>query len=148
MTKKDFKGGLSTLLGEALSEAARADETAAPTQMGQQTPDPQPSNTDILDTVNDEELREALERKRGAHRGRPRKDDAIGSTASQYGRMTFVTNKAKLQKIKEIAFRETLTMKEVIESAMDLAIAKYEEKHGEVTPHPKSWHGDRMKLFD
>ena len=40
----------------------------------------------------------------------------------------------KWAKIKEIAFIETLTMKEIVELALDMVIERYESKHGTITP--------------
>lgn len=123
--EKVFKG-LSSLLGEE-------EEPQLP--------------KDIIDTIEDVALKEALHKKRMDGRGRPRKDQEHGSKTRGYTRMTTIVNVAKMEKLKEIAYLETLTIKEVMEAAMDLAIKAYEEKHGEIDttkPHHK---GNPNNLF-
>ena len=51
----------------------------------------------------------------------------------------------QLAKLKEISFRETLTIKEIMEQIIGDAIAAYEKTHGEVKP--TDHRGDVSKLF-
>ena len=51
--------------------------------------------------------------------------------------LSLIINKEKWAKIKEIAFVETLTMKEIVELALDMVIERYESKHGEIIPAPE-----------
>ena len=53
----------------------------------------------------------------------------------------------KWAKVKEIAFIETLTLKEIVELALDMVIDKYESKHGEVTPQPERQRKDIHDIF-
>ena len=103
---------------------------------------------DLLNSVEDEQLREALRAKRMDGRGRPRKNtDKTGKRTDGYSRTSLILKDEKVAKIKEIAFRETLTMKEIFELALDTIIEKYEAKHGVVVPHPESYKGDINKVF-
>ena len=53
-----------------------------------------------------------------------------------YDRTSLIINVEKWAKVKEIALRETLTLKEIVELALDMVIDRYESKHGEVKPQP------------
>lgn len=108
----------------------------------------QPQQPDIIDTVEDAALREALRKKRMDGRGRPRKDTNSHSVSDDYQRVCVIVNTEKMEKIREMSFRETLTIKEVVEAAFDLAISKYEKKHGEIKPNKAARCGDVSKLFD
>jgi hypothetical protein len=141
MSKESLKGGLQSLL--------RRDE-AAETQQ----PENSPSN-ELRETISDPELKEALSdevqlkqalRAKRYAGGRPKKGQTHVSAEEGYSRTCIVANAAKMEKIREIAFRETLTIKEVMEAAMDLAIRTYEKKHGEVIPQDHS--GDSSNLFN
>ena len=94
----------------------------------------------LSQSLDDEKLRAALYLKRTAGRGRPRTTtDATGKRTDGYSRTSLIVNDAKIAKIKEIAFLETLTMKEIFEVALDMVIENYESKHGEVVPHPERY---------
>lgn len=96
---------------------------------------------DLLNSIEDEELRKELEqrlyRKKLIGRGRPRKNDQLGRRMDGYDRTSLIINVEKWEKIKEIALRETLTLKEIVEYALDLVIERYESSHGEVKPLPR-----------
>jgi len=49
-------------------------------------------------------------------------------------RATFIVNEELLEKLKNIAYWERLLIKEVINSALVEAVAKYEKKNGVVKP--------------
>ena len=103
---------------------------------------------DVANTLTDEELKAALHKRRMQHRGRPKK--SIGPEPNYtdgYGRATTIVNLEKMAKLREIAKRETLTIKEVIEATMDLAISNYEAKHGSIKIYPEEERGDVTKLF-
>lgn len=86
------------------------------------------------------ELRDALRQRRIQTRGRIRKDlESVPRTTDDYSRATSIVNTHKMNQLREIAFRETLTIKEVIENAFDLAIDDYEAKHGPLVPQPEKW---------
>lgn len=143
MAKKELEGGLQTLIGRT-----------EPTTTGQDLPIP--SKVDLLkETLSDEELKELIndeERLRQAMRskrfagGRPKKGDTKHRESQGYGRTCIVANIDKMNKIREIAFRETLTIKQLFEGMMDNLIKTYEAKHGEVVPADHS--GDVSHLFD
>lgn len=136
-SKEELRGGLSALFGE--QPTPKAEEAQGATYS---------EESDIINSVSDEALREALKIKRMEGRGRPRKNtDKNGKRTDGYSRTSLILNDAQVAKIKEIAFRETLTMKEIFEAALNLAIEKYEAKHGVVKPHPESYKGDVNKVF-
>jgi hypothetical protein len=99
MSKKDFAGGLNSLLGEM--------------------PD------------------------RLSKRGRPKTQTKVVTKSSQQGtkenetRATFILNEDLLDKLKAIAYWERVFIKEVVNAALEEAIAKYEKKNGPVKPLPK-----------
>lgn len=163
MAKKDFSEGLASLFGGAAQnvterqqpkEGGSTDETEAAlerlqaeepgeTEAAAPTIEAEPTTpqdeADLIATIDDPELREVLQRrlqqKRLVGRGRPRKNtDRTGKRTDGYNRTSLIIPVAKWEKIKEIAFRETLTMKEITELALDLVIERYEAKHGEVKP--------------
>ena len=141
MAKKDLKGGLGNLLGR--NDTPEPEEVEAVDV----TPTKEQVQEALIDRLSDEELKVALRAKRFAG-GRPKKGEIRESKEKGYGRTCIVANAEKMAKIREIAFRETLTIKEVMEAAMDLAIRTYEAKHGEVIPDPNHYKGDSTKLFN
>lgn len=145
MSKKDdLKGGLSALLGGA-PRHLNVEPVGEPYQRTDQGGEPQ----QLESTIKDEELREALAARRKQGRGRPRTaSDGHGKRSDGYSRTSLIVNEAKYAKVKEIAFRETLTTKEILEAALDLLIEKYESTHGEVVPRPERYKGDIKTLFD
>lgn len=144
MSKKDeLKGGLSALFGED-----KPKEATLPVEMVQE-PTTAQDEQDLIDTIEDEALRAALHKRRMEGRGRPRKNtDERGKRTDGYSRTSLIVNDAKFAKIREIAFRESLTMKEIVEAAIDIAIERYEAKHGEIKPQPSRYKGDVKKVFD
>lgn len=163
--KEKLKGGLANLLSgadqsvskkrmadelpvqepDAVKDENREPETSAPME-----PTTQPDGK-LIDTIEDPELREILERRmeerRKVGRGRPRKNDQLGRRMDGYDRTSLIINKEKWEKLKEIAFRETITLKEIVELALDLVIERYESKHGEVKPEPDKRKRDINEIF-
>jgi len=98
MSKKNFTGGLSSLLGD------------------------QPEK---------------------AKRGRPVTHTKEISKSSQEGtkegetRATFILKEELLDKLKAIAYWDRLLIKDVVNTALQETVAKYEKKNGEVKPIPK-----------
>lgn len=146
MGKEKLAGGLQTLLSrkETPTPVKEEQEQSAPTR-----------TEEMRETLSDPELKEALENEetlRAALRskrfagGRPKKGETRVSQTRGYGRTCIVANEEKMDKIREIAFRETLTIKQIFEGMMDNLIANYEAKHGEIIPADHS--GDVNKLFD
>lgn len=56
-----------------------------------------------------------------------------------YARTSLIVNQDKYAKLKEIAFNKNLTIKDVLEVAMDMLIEKYEKKNGTITPTPSKY---------
>ena len=153
MAKKDLTGGIANLLSGADQRITKQPQAATgtpeqPEGTAAQEAAPQmkvepttlQDETDLINSIEDEELREELRerlrQKRLIGRGRPRKNDQLGRRMDGYDRTSLIINKEKWAKIKEIAFIETLTMKEIVELALDMVIERYESKHGEVKPQP------------
>lgn len=165
MAKKDFTGGLANLLSgadqnvterqqpntdnsheteaalERLQAEAEPEQQSAAPQMVVKPTKPQ-DEIDLINSIDDPELREELKRRQHQRtmigRGRPRKNtDRLGRRTDGYNRTSLIVPVDKWAKIKEIAFRETLTMKEIVELAIDMVIERYEAKHGEVKPQQR-----------
>lgn len=150
MSKKEerLKGGLDALFGGTASRA-KVEVVEEVNPKMEIEPTTSSDEEDLINSVEDEALREALRKKRMEGRGRPRKNlGANGKRTDGYARTSIIANEAKYAKIKEIAFRSTLTTKDIMEAAMDMLIEKYESKHGEVIPNPEAYKGDIKRLFD
>jgi hypothetical protein len=97
MSKKNFTGGLSSLLGD------------------------QPTTP---------------------KKGRPVTQNKVITKSSQQGtkenetRATFIINEELLDKLKAIAYWDRVMIKEVVNTALQEAVAKYEKKNGEIKPTP------------
>ncbi len=98
MSKKDFTGGLSSLLGD------------------------QPEKP---------------------KRGRPKTSTREVTKSSQEGtkeketRATFIVREDLLEKIKRISYWDRVRIKDIVNSALEEAVAKYESNNGEIKPIPK-----------
>lgn len=98
MSKKNFTGGLSSLLGD------------------------QPEKP---------------------KRGRPVTQTKEITKSSQEGtkenetRATFIINKELLDKLKVIAYWDRVLIKDVVNTALQETVAKYEKKNGDIKPIPK-----------
>lgn len=74
--------------------------------------------------------------------GRPRTSTRVAEKSSQEGtkeketRATFIVNEELLDKVKAIAYWDRLRIKDVLNNALEDAIAKYEKKKGKVEPIP------------
>lgn len=149
MSKKaeQLKGGLEALFGGV---KPRTEKIEVMDEVPTTIEEPQDNKEDdLINSVEDEALREALRKRRMDGRGRPSKDKTPEEKRTDgYSRTSVIVNIEKYAKVKEIAFRSTLTTKEVMEVALDLLIEKYEAKHGEVIPNPEAYKGDKSKLFD
>lgn len=147
MAKKDFGGGLDALFNGTDQTQEQASSVEAPKFV--QEPTTPDDENDLINSIEDEQLRAALRAKRMDGRGRPRKNTGKnGKRTDGYSRTSLILNDEKVAKIKEIAFRETLTMKEIFEFALDKVIADYESKHGIVEPRPERYKGDITKVFN
>ena len=121
MAKKDLTGGIANLLSGADQRITKQPQAATETPEqpeGTATQEAAPKmkvepttlqdETDLINSVEDEELREELRerlrQKRLIGRGRPRKNDQVGRRMDGYDRTSLIINKEKWAKIKEIAF--------------------------------------------
>lgn len=158
-TKKDneLRGGLSALFGNRAEDITptpepttahqpEAEATAANVVAPEPTAAPTEGKPDLIDQVTDEELKAALHKRRMLKRGRPRKGTESPNSSLLYTRVTSIVSRDKMELIREISYRESLQIKEVLEAALDLAISAYEAKHGKLLPteRPK---GDPETLF-
>ncbi len=147
--EKLLKGGLNALLGGSQSQpqAEAAPAPTSPTDGAETIEEGTPAEEDeLIASITDSELKAALHRKRMEKRGRPRKDAALRAKEEElYTRTTWIMRRDLLAKLKEISFRETLTIKEIMEEVVSEAVAKYEAKHGEIIP--KDHRGDAASIF-
>lgn len=158
--KKDLQGGIANLLGGADRQRATGAEPQ-PSEQQPQTegasstapdfkvqPTTKKDEEDLINSIEDAQLRAALEARRKEGRGRPRKNtDATGKRTDGYSRTSFIIKDTTWAKIREIAFRKTLTMKEIVELALEMLIKEYEKTNGEITPHPEKYKGDIHDIF-
>ena len=76
-------------------------------------------------------------------RGRPVTQTKEITKSSQEGtkeketRATFIVNEELLDKLKAIAYWDRVLIKDVVNTALQETIAKYEKKNGEIKPIPK-----------
>ena len=76
-------------------------------------------------------------------RGRPKTSTREITKSSQEGtqeketRATFIVNEELLDKLKAIAYWDRKLIKEVVDTALQDAVAKYEKKNGDIKPIPK-----------
>ncbi len=76
-------------------------------------------------------------------RGRPKTSTREITKSSQEGtkenetRATFIVIEELLDKLKAIAYWDRALIKDVVNTALQETVAKYEEKNGEIKPIPK-----------
>jgi hypothetical protein len=76
-------------------------------------------------------------------RGRPVTQTKEITKSSQEGtkeketRATFIVNEELLEKLKAIAYWDRKLIKEVVDTALQDAVGKYEKKNGDINPIPK-----------
>lgn len=155
MSKRDemMRGGLDALIGggsrPAADEQPKTDpaQEAAPTDGAGTMEEATPQEEDeLIASIEDERLKAALIEKRNRKRGRPRKGEAYRAKQDEiYIRSCWVMRRDQLAKLKEISFRETLTLREIMAQIVGDAIEAYEKKHGEL--NPSDHRGDASKLF-
>lgn len=126
MAKKDDKLALG--LGKLLGTPAKKPAVEVATS----TVESEPAREDIIDSVQDEELREALRKRQLEGRGKPKKGRPHDSKTEGYGTICVKANLEKWEKIKYISLQETLQIKEVLELALDKIIEEYEEEKGTI----------------
>lgn len=149
MAKREFTGGLNELLGgnnirteEQPSSTDTTQELQPEEVIEEATPE---EEEDLINSIEDEELKEALRRKRLQGNGRPRKGVKKQKASEGYVRACMIVNEEKYNKLKTISLKETLSIKEVMEAVMDMAIEAYEKRNGAISSeNPR---GDASKLF-
>jgi hypothetical protein len=105
MSKKNFQGGLSSLLGDQPEITLAMKTQLAKPKKGRPV-------------VNFKEITKSSQE----------------GTKENEIRATFIVNEELLEKLKNIAYWERLLIKEVVNSALIEAVAKYEKKNGVVKP--------------
>ena len=76
-------------------------------------------------------------------RGRPKTSTRVITKSSQEGtkenetRATFIINEELLDKLKAIAYWDRVLIKDVVNTALQDTVAKYEKKNGDIKPIPK-----------
>lgn len=161
MDKKKLRNAISGIVADPTPEATA--QTEAITESSSSTPEKpeaevasgmetEPTTAqdeaDLINSIEDEELREALRAKRMDGRGRPRKNtDKNGKRTDGYSRTSLIVNDELWAKIKEVAFRETLTMKEIVDLALRMVVERYEAKHGTIEPKPEKYTKDINEIF-
>ena len=116
MTKKNFKGGLDSLLSGGTSK--EPEKTKEPKEEAEKPAVP-------------------------AKRGRPKTSHRAIEKSSQEGckeaetRATFIVSEADLEKLKALAYWERLQIKDVVGVALRDYVERYEKKAGALKPIPK-----------
>ena len=129
-----------------IPEAEANAEASSPTM--EVEPTTAQDEADLINSIEDERLREALRAKRMDGRGRPRKNtDRNGKRTEGYSRTSLIVNDELWAKIKEVAFRETLTMKEIVDLALHMVVDRYEAKHGTIEPQPQKYTKNINEIF-
>lgn len=132
--------------GSPIPEAEANAEASSPTM--EVEPTTAQDEADLINSIEDERLREALRAKRMDGRGRPRKNtDRNGKRTDGYSRTSLIVNDELWAKIKEVAFRETLTMKEIVDLALHMVVDRYEAKHGTIEPQPQKYTKNINEIF-
>ena len=98
MSKKNFSGGLNSLLGEQIEKPKRGR--------------PVTSTREITKSSQE-------------------------GTKENETRATFIINEELLDKLKAIAYWDRVLIKDVINTALQETVAKYEKKSGDIKPIPK-----------
>jgi hypothetical protein len=121
MSKKNFTGGLNSLLGE---------QPERPKKVKNYIED----ESVFFDISNEDKAKRKV--------GRPVTQTKEITKSSQEGtkenetRATFIVNEELLEKLKAVAYWERKLIKEVINTALQEAIDKHEKKNGSIKPIP------------
>lgn len=156
MDKKKLRNAISGIVAdptpETTAQTGQPEETAPKVEASTSTMEVEPTTeqdeADLISSIEDERLREALRAKRMDGRGRPRKNtDKNGKRTDGYSRTSLIVNDELWAKIKEVAFRETLTMKEIVDLALHMVVDRYEAKHGTIEPQPQKYTKNINEIF-
>ena len=102
MAKEQLRKGMAVLFGETPASQPQRSEVPSETEA-------------IIETVQDEELKEALRQRQLDGRGRPKRGRKKESKTEGYGTICVKANLDKWEKVKYISLQETLQIKEVLE---------------------------------
>lgn len=122
------KVGLSGLFGTGKPQPTRP----TPEEGLTSTKETDLSQEELLETLKDDETKQALlnevKRRQYLKAGRPFKGE--DRETGKYVRMTFLISPEKQERLREIALKEGLFIKEVLERGIDMVIAEYDNKEG------------------
>lgn len=124
--KKQMLRGIANVLHGANTQVTEPVEpTATPAE---------PSGDDLISTLGDEQLREQLHeglviQRKSVKRGRPIKNPM---QQGKFARTTLCINIEQWEKMKTIAVREELLLRDLVDYAFAELVARYESKHGEL----------------
>lgn len=122
------KVGLSGLFGTGKPQPTRP----TPEEGLTSTKETDLSPEELLETLKDDETKQALlnevKRRQYLKAGRPFKGE--DRETGKYVRMTFLISPEKQERLREIALKEGLFIKEVLERGIDMVIAEYDNKEG------------------
>ena len=124
MSEEQLKGGKSTMFGDGSQPAPQAI---------------QPTEEEYAI------LEERQAQRRTFLTGRRRKDETREPATKDDMRTSMLVNKHQYAIVREIALREGLTIKDLIYAMFQLAIERYEEKHGKVEVRKRNT--DKRDLF-
>ena len=111
MSEEQLKGGKSTMFGDGSQPAPQA----------------------IQPTEEEYAILEERQAQRRTYlTGRRRKDETRELASKDDMRTSMLLNKHQYAIVREIALREGMTIKDLIYAMFQLAIERYEEKHGKV----------------
>ena len=110
MSKKNFSGGLSSLLGETVTRGAKTDRTKTRDKIKKGRPVTQ---TKIITKSSQE------------------------GTKENETRATFIVNESLLEKLKAIAYWDRAMIKDVVNASLEETVSRYEKKNGKIKPAPK-----------
>lgn len=122
INEQTAKGGLNSLFGTTPTPAQQEPERAA--SLERKTLNKQ-EVTETLDDETRELLRAQLERRMRLKGGRPPKGR---EKECDYTRMTFIVSKEKQERLRQISERECLFLREILDEAIDLVLAKHEKE--------------------
>jgi len=140
MGKKNFRGGLDSLLGGGLTREERQQQELRRSAGAIKTTITAPSIAPVQQQQDTPAAAEAVADKK---RGRPRTNYREIEKSSQEGckaaetRATFIVHEADLEQIKALAYWERLQIKDVINAALREYLERYWAKKGPIEPKPE-----------
>ena len=139
MGKKNFRGGLDSLLGGGLTREERQQQELRRSAGAIKSAITAPS----IAPVQQQQDKPTTEAGADKKRGRPRTNYREIEKSSQEGckaaetRATFIVHEADLEQIKALAYWERLQIKDVINAALREYLERYWAKKGPIEPKPE-----------